>query len=476
MALKGHVEIELKDVNTGEVERIEGDNMITNVISELEKLLPLTTIHEISTGSYGYDQVFNSINSWLPLATITLGGLVIFDEELDENDPEEYRYCQNGHIIGYGSRGENLSNPFKGSYNTLESGKTETGYRHVWDFGTAQANGTIKSLGLTNIRAGLDVTLPQGMYGNYNLLNDLGFGKCMYNCRLRDWASDGLITLKYDKTTQELYYMNNRVVTNESEYTFTIYKRYVPLYSVSINETTETYGEPEVVLTVTVPDFLTYGWAGHGNVRLGFDVAHNLITVCISYGDQRADEPIGYFTIDTNSWTASSIQFVPDFGLDRRYVYDCMVFDGYLYFVYDTARNSIATKKIYKVNLSDVTDMTELFSGTVSGLRILGMYTNNSLHCMVDDSSYYGLIVYTDGTLSIKGSVSVGTSPSYIENPYWEDNLQYGSLVRHIRDDNYCMMGITNYYLGTKHNLPSPITKTAAQTMKVIYTLTDAGN
>ena len=40
-------------------------------------------------------------------------------------------------------------------------------------------------------------------------------------------------------------------------------------------------------------------------------------------------------------------------------------------------------------------------------------------------------------------------------------------------DGNYARIGWCPNYIGTINNLSTPITKTAAQTMRIIYTLTD---
>ena len=139
MALKGHVEIELKDVNTGEVERIEGDNMVTNAFNKFVSLL--------SAGRTAGNSTDSGMKIDKPAVSL-LGGLVLYSENLTE-DADNYIIKGTDHILGkagqYSSQSAN-----KGTYNALESGATETGYKHVWDFATSQCNGIINALSLVH--------------------------------------------------------------------------------------------------------------------------------------------------------------------------------------------------------------------------------------------------------------------------------------------------------------------------------------
>ena len=148
MALKGHTRIELTNVETGEVEVHEDDNMVTNALSKL-------------LGNYGWfanDIVYEVMDRKEDNASVIkrlTGGIMLFDKSIEEN-PEVINSPVGVSVVGCGSQtaynGENI---MAGSYNQTESGWTEDGgYKHVWDFETSQANGDIACACLTTASGG----------------------------------------------------------------------------------------------------------------------------------------------------------------------------------------------------------------------------------------------------------------------------------------------------------------------------------
>jgi hypothetical protein len=94
------------------------------------------------------------------------------------------------------------------------------------------------------------------------------------------------------------------------------------------------------------------------------------------------------------------------------------------------------------------------------------------------------LIVYEDGNTILSDERS-----AYIDREYseWENDrieTDYGMVISWLGHPDIPCRGFPSYteiylnyfpthpYLGTKYNLPSPITKTSSQTMRVTYTLT----
>jgi hypothetical protein len=148
MAIKGHTRIELTNVETGEVEVHEDNNMVTNALSKL-------------LGNYGwfannavYDLMDRKDDNSSVIKRLT-GGIMLFNSAIAEN-PEVINSPIGVSVVGCGSQtaynGENI---MAGSYNQSESGWTENGgYRHVWDFTTSQANGEIACACLTTASGG----------------------------------------------------------------------------------------------------------------------------------------------------------------------------------------------------------------------------------------------------------------------------------------------------------------------------------
>ena len=139
--LKGHTKIELTDVNTGKVETYEHDNMFTKAIYN-----SLNNTWTQMLGGLG------AINSWhLPLASKMLGGIALFEDNIAEDENITY-FPKGNPVIGYAGTivSDGLDKQW-GSRNLLESEdyneETKT-VKYVWDFGTSQGNGTIKAVGL----------------------------------------------------------------------------------------------------------------------------------------------------------------------------------------------------------------------------------------------------------------------------------------------------------------------------------------
>lgn len=148
MRLKGHATIELTDVNTGEKIVHEDDNMITNAIANL---LGFSGVFNNNSG--GYSALYKPTDKFSPLKRLT-GGLLLFDSQLDE-DPDLIYSPAGVSLVGCASGiSYNGANTMAGSYNKSESGKIDGGYKHVWDFGTSQANGQIACACLTTMSGG----------------------------------------------------------------------------------------------------------------------------------------------------------------------------------------------------------------------------------------------------------------------------------------------------------------------------------
>ena len=146
MGVKGKTVFELTDVNTGEVERYEDCNMITNGLQEF--LDPC--------GSWGiYPFAKDSVRNTAIRNTLT-GGILLFDGTLDEDVTNTYANAS-VKMVGNGALG--ISNATSvtelGTYNSVESGVQADGsIKYVYDFLTSQANGTIQSVCLTSKAGG----------------------------------------------------------------------------------------------------------------------------------------------------------------------------------------------------------------------------------------------------------------------------------------------------------------------------------
>ena len=140
--LKGKTTIELTDVNSGKVEVIEDTNMITNALQEFMR----------GYGMWGsnvlLDEKIRTSELWVNL----LGGLLLFDTQLEENADNTFMPA-GVKMIGNASKDVVNTGTVTelGNYNVTESGVQSDGtIKFVYDFNTSQGNGTIKSVCLTS--------------------------------------------------------------------------------------------------------------------------------------------------------------------------------------------------------------------------------------------------------------------------------------------------------------------------------------
>ena len=143
--LKGTMTIELTDVHTGEKETVVEHNMITNALQEIFRPLGLNK----SPGKF--------LNSYAPYYQKLLGGLLLFDRNIEENPNNLYPPAE-AQLIGCGAYGvqNNTTGTSRGGYNQTESelNLANRYMKYVYDFATSQANGTISCVCLTHLNGG----------------------------------------------------------------------------------------------------------------------------------------------------------------------------------------------------------------------------------------------------------------------------------------------------------------------------------
>ena len=138
--MKGKTIIELKDVRSGKVQRVEHGNTFQSAV--LEKLFtPL--------GSLGVSLISGSANQWQSL----VGGLLVFDDTIEvgtQYPPANVNMVANG---AYNV--QNNTDPVElGTWNESESYVSSNEIVMTYDFSTSQGNGRINSVCLTSNVAG----------------------------------------------------------------------------------------------------------------------------------------------------------------------------------------------------------------------------------------------------------------------------------------------------------------------------------
>ena len=151
MVLKGVMTLELTDENTGAVETVTEENMITEAVNNILGLNPMGIFYA-ATGEYDDALLWNG--NLLPICPNMIGGILLFSEALAED--EELLYESSDNLpVAYASNDVNsTANLARGSLNLTEnlteSMAISNGYKFVWEFTPNQGNGTIAAVALTS--------------------------------------------------------------------------------------------------------------------------------------------------------------------------------------------------------------------------------------------------------------------------------------------------------------------------------------
>ncbi len=472
--MKGKTEIILTNVETGEVEVHEDENLITNA---LDKIINIELAMNYAPNSH-----------LLPIATNLLGGIMLFDSELQESK-DNIHFPSNSHLVGYANQDVNTTDKYRGSYNAIESGKTGTGFVSVWDFGTTQANGTIKAVARTHNHGGACPIF------NYNGPDN----PTTYNGTPE--VDRGWMPIRYDG---EYVYM---LKGDSNTHVMRMARVKIPMMSLGCADYSNVQRTYEVIASWST-EVTTHAWTYYGQPREStayaddpfcYEDGHDGYIYCMFYGaytngdyhKSTYEYDITYFTIKysdesydksetvrlrsgTTYWTDKS------FGdLYCAYRYRGHVHRGILY------RISADRKIIYKIPLDNV--------ASYSAIRILSNDVDDYIGELDYITSHEGCIYfevmhYTTSSYEVLCGVLYPDGVYLMLNvPYGGQSWDHGNNRRYTDcrtcDDDLMVWGYYNgdtivrnwaaNYLGTINNLGSTITKTAAQTMKIVYTLTD---
>lgn len=185
MRLHGNMVIELTDENTGVVETIEEENMVTNAVNHILGLNPMGIFYAVA-GQYDTHLLWNS--ELLPICPKMIGGILLYSDPLTE-DADNIYAPTNKLPVAYASNDVNATaNVARGSMNLTESKALDNGYRFVWEFTPSQGNGTIAAVALTGARGGKNAYGSEEAYdGRVQKRCEGGDGEYGYRWRCYRW-------------------------------------------------------------------------------------------------------------------------------------------------------------------------------------------------------------------------------------------------------------------------------------------------
>ena len=447
--IKGHVQIDLHNHNSGFKERIEQDNMVTNA---LNYVIPAC----VSGDLYAHDMI-------MPLANNALGGILLFDGKLTE-DAANIHFPMNCHLIGHAGQSTNSDNPMQGSYNVSESKRTDTGHIMVWDFNTSQANGTIQSLGRTH---------KQGGENPFRQIN----GSRPWYLPTNDTSEK--YPLAHDKANQILYYLRN--YNSSDEHGIDVYKSHIPCHLIGVGDAVNTVYGTEQTANIQYRygwDSTHVWWSDYATrYRSGYD--GYCYRVYVPRGNNTGDGTFYVHKMKSSdfSFTEADVQTVTATNcLLQGTSYD-VVSNGYAYLI------SYDSHSIYKMELANPVNVVQISIGDDAHVYPESMVAlpNGGIsfeiyHRLSDGTYKYNLaFIYPDSVLLQSGytyATTEGSSKPLTRAASFETDDLIGWGGDDLNTDRYGGYLITNY-LATICNLTSAVTKTAASSMKVTYTLTN---
>lgn len=445
--LKGHTRIELTDVHTGRKEVVEKHNLITNNLSKYFEKMCL--YYGLKEGRY----------RMCPLYKKGMGGIVLLRDPITK-DANSFHvpYSSLNLLTGCAFNGINTTTDEKiGSKNLTESMVLDNGYKHVWDFGTSQANGTISAVALTHSDA---CTHPGSVFAYpqqfatvkfnkettdlWEYLTDYDFDNNIATViKVVDSSTVSVIKYKFDLPTVHLLDDGN--------------SSYPVISQLKLSETSV-----QSSLELNVDGFWLDGFDGYYYYVYVKSTVEQYIAR-MSKDNLQIDTSYGLNKLNLNLNSSSYTQ--------RQYISKyCAVANGYLY-----APGSGSNVQCQKINLSDLSDIKKISNKSMGWAECASdgtlIYTNGQVLFPDDTFAHYNYsnptVDNTDAYYSFWSNLRYSDyQPKIIMSKngecLWVNNARYYIYF------GYCMNN-----LNTINNLDAPVIKTADKTMKIIYTLTE---
>lgn len=489
--LKGHARIELRDGLTGKLqEKTEADNMITAAYDKLVNL--------VMSRAYGMNPWGNAYTTHV---NHFFGGLLLFDSAIDQ----EALYAGAGNKLTGCAVNEyqnsNANIPIMGSYIAAESDSKTTGdnrfWKRVYDFYTSQANGSIGSICLCPKDAGFcgyGNAVGKGYPGTGAARYEkYGMGECLTQTVLGKQGSNDT-----NYTTVGGGFMDFCIDgDNDYKYMFKVSAtkleilkhRMTPLKFNPIFCSHEIQPYELKTIQATFSGTYVYHFYNTDEKVLYFWITGN----SGSYYQNGFNATIYKYDMETEQLSTHGVFYTS--GLGFYYVFgNLVVTNDSVYFMVRPSYNDYGPYlRKYDFASREITNIAGdsglciassqcsfIYRGLLWGKYTVGNYgkwvynlTDGSFR-WTGNGDYYSGIQYVppiDNTQMLFGSFRnaneyIGGYARNFEDQYMRfDNSSY-----HNQDNLY----VLNHFLSTICNLAEPVVKNSTQTMKVVYTISEA--
>lgn len=520
--LKGHATIELTDVETGEKQVIDHDNLVTKGLEHFlqHKFLGVKNIllcDEINVNYIGYT-FKSSRNLEFSIRKKLFNGLFLFEDTQEENE-NNYIINTANRIIGKGgTTAYTGGDTLRGSFSAVDSGEQEDGsMKYVWDFNPSQANGKISSLSLvpnlfstlgygTKIKDGPEEMKSIFSYSNGRKNENYGFvSKYPKICinKMQDYEKQGYHHYGFAFVNPESNIMG--VFQRPNTYYYRGYEQYfftntgklilkilkVPFASMGyFNDIAYMEYKGEEV-EIAIPESFLDGLKDN-STYCSWQYDNGFIYFQANSKEKALlnnDDFFEVLRIDTrNKYAVDVLKIVNKTG-EQIHLSGTGTESGRINVPSSNSANGGGTcihknyavlcgysGKRYRINLNDNTDIRVITMDnepyvskkTCALLRIEGLLFCHG-DCIINIDTCEALYCGTD---SFYESYMYGNTYPYI----YEKGMIYFIFSSLFDNDRYYDIGCaySPYVLMTINNLPSPVTKTASQSMRVTYTISQA--
>lgn len=463
MKIVGKTEIALTDINTGEIESIKEENMVTNALSK---------VFENNIEGMFFNIDGESSTKWagnlLPICGYALGGILLFTDPLTDDENNIYAPSENP-CVGYANMVVNpAANVMRGSLNLAESGKLENGYKYVWDFATSQANGTISAIALTHRNGGV------GYWGDLHSTNskllEMKNGKTEISGEIASRYID-VVEVNFEGNYFYSISMDtsNRILIKKIRKSFR---------QIGLNFSLQQDGDELLeMITLTPSEFLKPDASSSYGYYDFFDGEDGYWYGFLGQSNSSGSAKIKWIKIKKSdysftegNWTLTNAQ-INQIGYHANYAtspyryVESIMRGGYLYVMkYDKTG-------MYKINANNSADITEISFGFTSRMYANTQYDGRTYIFRLADIIFGSdfMILADDRVVkTINGNALTSCcTPVFQYGPY---GITFG------RNDYgpynvYKGLWLITPYLATINNLSTAVIKTADKTMKITYTI-----
>lgn len=459
--LKGHVKIELKNETTGKKEVVfEGDNMITNAL------------YDIFSSNYCGALDYRKL---LPLYSKMLGGILLFGNVQDvssEGAADDYYIPDSSANTVIAHAGQTT---FSSQADDITRGNPLDSAMHItdgavtlaWTWGASAGNGTIKSVSLTHADVG-----------------DAGTGSTSEAFKALIPIIKASSDLLWTHTASNVNNMVFFVGVDGYGYRFTASGNTITLVKIPLAYkktglvADKPYNDGTLIETRSVTTTTSY--SENPSYCYAEDTNKLWIFYSTSTGRTVKVEEISLSDWDIPNWHSTNHD--SDFDNLDADVYalynlhpsqQLSYSNGSVYFPKPRyGSTGVLVKGFLRVKLSSTANQTEYSANVV---KIGGVFSTPDEHKVIVGDSY----VFNNNALypcSSNFEVTGTTAVNISRFPCLDQKVGLANLCSYYNHDNAgqsYFVEVSKFYLGSKFNLPEPVTKANNQSMTVTYTLTE---